>query len=227
MPKKQCYCKLGFYGTGCNKKSPYKTMDINFGEYKHKELSPDMQLYYRVLDEQKELEVVLVANSTSWVALGWRPRKLTPACKNFPLIGSDATEESLTALPEPSGEKKGSSEPEPASKILPEPSTKSSSEPEPEHSDAIASKTSPEPSPKSSSEPKPEHSNPIASKTLPEPSPKSNSEPEPGPIASKTKRVAEDTRGVDKVATSVSYKVSAVQGRRKRDAEGMLCFMKN
>lgn len=217
MPKKQCYCKLGFYGTGCNKKSPYKTMDINFGEYKHKELSPDMQLYYRVLDEQKELEVVLVANSTSWVALGWRPRNLTPACKNFPLIGSDATEESLTALPEPSGEKNSSSEP--ASKTLPEPSTKSISEPEPEHSDAIASKALPEP--------KPEHSDPIASKTLPEPSPKSNSEPEPDPIASKTKRVAEDNRGVDKVATSVSYKVSAVQGRRKRDAEGMLCFIKN
>lgn len=43
-------------------------------------------MYWRILKEQKEIEIVMVVNGTSWVGLGWRPRKLTASCKNFPLI---------------------------------------------------------------------------------------------------------------------------------------------
>uniref|UniRef100_A0A182VH71 DOMON domain-containing protein n=1 Tax=Anopheles merus TaxID=30066 RepID=A0A182VH71_ANOME len=88
LPRRQCYCRLGWFGPGCNKKSPIKSTDIDYSVYKAKTLSPDLNVYWRVLKEQKELEVVLKVNGTSWVALGVRPRKLTAECKNFPLIAA-------------------------------------------------------------------------------------------------------------------------------------------
>uniref|UniRef100_A0A182FFV1 DOMON domain-containing protein n=1 Tax=Anopheles albimanus TaxID=7167 RepID=A0A182FFV1_ANOAL len=110
LPRRQCYCRLGWYGAGCNKKSPIKSTDIDYSVYKAKVLSPDLNVYWRVLKEQAEVEVVLKVNGTSWVALGWRPRKLTAECKNFPLIGGGGT----------AGEA-GSAEPEPASEPTSEP----------------------------------------------------------------------------------------------------------
>uniref|UniRef100_A0A182P3L9 DOMON domain-containing protein n=1 Tax=Anopheles epiroticus TaxID=199890 RepID=A0A182P3L9_9DIPT len=105
LPRRQCYCRLGWFGPGCNKKSPIKSTDIDYSVYKAKTLSPDLNVYWRVLKEQKELEVVLKVNGTSWVALGVRPRKLTAECKNFPLIGAPGdTSEAGIAEPEPASE---------------------------------------------------------------------------------------------------------------------------
>lgn len=50
----------------------------------------------------------------------------------------------------------------------------------------------------------------------PEPAPEPVSEPEPEPASTKTKR--NDAHGDRTVATSVSYRVSAKQGRRRRAA---------
>lgn len=41
----------------------------------------------------------MVVNGTSWVGLGWRPRKLTASCRNFPVIRDFGD---ATAEPEPS-----------------------------------------------------------------------------------------------------------------------------
>lgn len=64
LPRRQCYCKLGWFGPGCNKKSPIKSTDIDFSLYTSKRLSDDYMAYWRILKEQKEIEVVLVVNGT-------------------------------------------------------------------------------------------------------------------------------------------------------------------
>jgi len=73
--------------------------------------------------------MVMVVNGTSYVGVGWRPKGLTPACRNFPELAdpiqSRAAEPAAVAEPEPTGEP----EPEPTSE--PEPEPKSEPEPEP------------------------------------------------------------------------------------------------
>ena len=160
-----------------------------------KQLSPDYRIYYRVLKDLKELEVVMVVNGTSWVGLGWRPRKTTKECQNFPAIGPQtATGSTSVPEPEPKSEPEPNAEPEPKSE--PEPTSEPNAEPEP--------KSEPEPTSEPSAEP--------------EPTSEPKSEPEPSVISSKSKRVAgahadETTAKSDiTVATSVSYRVSAQSG---------------
>lgn len=112
-----------------------------------KQLSPDYKMYWRLLEEQKEIEVVLKVNGTSWAGLGWRPNGLTAECKNFPHLGEIG--ETSVSKPEPQ------TVPEPAPETLPEPEPKSepSAEPEPK------SEPSAEPEPKSEPSAEPEASN--------------------------------------------------------------------
>lgn len=144
------------------------------------------------MKENKEIEVVLVVNGTSWVGFGWRPRKLTAECRNFPVI------QDLDAIKEPSAEPEPSSVSEPPSKSEP---TTPSSEPEPSHP-----QSEPEPINESeaepSSEPKSRISEPIASGST------------------KTKRVADAPRADDEyiVSSSTSYRVSTSVGRNRRAA---------
>jgi hypothetical protein len=113
--------------------SPVKSMDLDFTAYSKKDLSNTFTLYWRILREQQELEVVMVVNGTSYVGLGWRPLHLTASCRNFPYLedpeSKDGTQktEATGSKPEPgpSGKQEPDSEPEPTSE--PEPS----SEPEP------------------------------------------------------------------------------------------------
>lgn len=51
-----------------------------------RELSDKLKLYWRILKEERELEVVLVNKGVSYVALGWRPANATSACREFPKI---------------------------------------------------------------------------------------------------------------------------------------------
>lgn len=157
--------------------------------------------------------MVLVVNGTSWVGFGWRPKKLTAECRKFPLlqdIGASAAEPS--AEPEPVSEVASSAEPshaEPASEVA---SSAEPSHPEPA-SETSAEPSHPEPASEATAEPKSEPS----SKTL-----------EPLALgSSKSKRVAapqtiKAPNSKDEshtVSTSVSYRVSTVTGRRKREAQ--------
>ncbi|XP_050076124.1 uncharacterized protein LOC126563522 [Anopheles maculipalpis] len=195
LPRRQCYCRLGWFGPGCNKKSPIKSTDIDYSVYKAKSLSPDLNVYWRVLREQSELEVVLKVNGTSWVALGWRPRKLTAECKNFPLItapGAAASSEAGVAEPEPASEPTSepepNSEPEPGAEPSAEPGAEPGAEPEPKSEPEPASEPGAEPNaePEPNSEPEPgaEPTSEPASEPTSEPGnfvePKGEPEPEPG-----------------------------------------------
>lgn len=213
-PKQQCYCQLGWFGPGCNKRSPVKSTEIDFTVYTERKLSDTFRLYWRILKEHKELEVVMVVNGTSYAAIGWRPRSLKSSCKNFPQIGPKAPTTDSGAQAEPKSEPEPNSEPEPRSEPVAEPT----SVPEPEP------KSEPEPEPKSEPEPEP--------KSEPEPEP--TSEPEPTTTAEPTtfrprnkysrkslysRRSALSTTNApldgDVVETSVSYQVSKRLGNLK------------
>ncbi|XP_046744465.1 uncharacterized protein LOC124410271 isoform X6 [Diprion similis] len=202
-PTKHCYCNIGWFGPGCNKKSPIKSTEINFDAYTMKNLSNNFKLYWRILKDINELEAVMVVNGTSWVGLGWRPKSLNPNCKAFPEL-SDPPGEPLPK-PEPK------SEPEPAPEGVAEPTSGSGkAEPEP-HAESKAEPISePKSEPVSSAEPSPE---PGA-----EPTP----EPEAEPSKSGAKRRSPKAYGAAPpdsdvtVRTSVTYQVSSKQGRKKR-----------
>ena len=42
-----------------------------------------MHLYWRILDDKKEIEMIIVANATSYVAIGWRPKNFTECPINY------------------------------------------------------------------------------------------------------------------------------------------------
>ncbi|XP_046972493.1 uncharacterized protein LOC124539236 [Vanessa cardui] len=231
-PSRMCYCPLGFYGKGCNKKAPWKDKDINLSLYSKKQLSKQFALYWRVLKEEAEMEFVMMVNGTSYAALGWRPKGLKKECKNFPVLGPPVDAPSTPApepLPEP--EPKSEPEPSPEPKAEPEPTPEPKSEPEP----SPEPKSEPEPTaepkaePEPSAEPKPEPES--APEPTVEPSPEPSSEPETSSVSendNRNKRVAMHTLdGFDfknlgndvTVKTSVSFQVSSSKGRKKRAAQ--------
>lgn len=196
--------------------SAIKSTDIDYSLYTTKTLTPDFKIHWRILKEQKEIEMVLVVNGTSWVGFGWRPKKLTAECRKFPVlhdIGYEASAEPEPSSAEPTSEP--SSEPssaEPSAEVAsePEPTAEVASEPEP------TAEVASEPAPETASEPAPE----VASKKAEQLT----------AASSKSKRVAAPQSGVvapqipsskDEytVSTSVSYRVSSVAGRRKRAVE--------
>ncbi|XP_049881200.1 uncharacterized protein LOC126377502 isoform X3 [Pectinophora gossypiella] len=232
-PSRACYCPVGFYGKGCNKKSPWKDKNINLALYSHRQLSPEYNLYWRIVKDQDELEVVMIVNGTSYAGIGWRPSGLNKQCKNFPVLGPPQEEKGNTPKPEPLPEPEPKAEPEPEPSPEPKSEPKPTPEPKPE--------PKPEPSPEPAAEPKPEPAPEPepASEPTPEPSPEPKAEPEPTPEPkaeptsqmpendNRNKRVAmHSLDGIDfknlgddvTVKTSVSYKVSSSKGRGKRQA---------
>ena len=87
-PRKQCFCEKGFYGPKCSKKNPeiLSKTKLQEGLYTKKEISDKMTVYWRVLKEIQEVEIVMKAKTSSWVGLGWRPKGLTASCKKFPVL---------------------------------------------------------------------------------------------------------------------------------------------
>lgn len=81
--------------------------------YSTKQLSPDYRIHWRILKDKNEIEIVAVVNGTSWVGLGWRPRKLTATCRNFPLIqGPDKPNQAKAAQSSAADKVKPAPEPE-------------------------------------------------------------------------------------------------------------------
>ncbi|XP_020710533.2 uncharacterized protein LOC105690351 isoform X4 [Athalia rosae] len=225
-PRKQCYCNIGWFGPGCNKKSPVKSVDIDFDAYTSKNLSDSFKLYWRILKDSKELEAVMVVNGTSWVGLGWRPNTLTPACRAFPEL-RDLPGEPLPK-PEPKSEPEPEASAEPIGKAEPEPHAESKAEPTSEPNSQAEPKAEPKSEPEPTTEPEP-GAEPTSE---PEPSAEPVSKPEPGtaepePSKSGAKRRSPKAYGSGvtppdddvMVQTSVTYQVSTKQGRRKRATE--------
>ncbi|XP_037068629.1 uncharacterized protein LOC119089931 [Pollicipes pollicipes] len=85
-PKKQCFCRLGFFGKDCAQRNPagMRKKITNFGLYQKREMSPEYTLYWRVLPEVSEIEMVMQVRGVSYAAVGWRPGSLDASCKRFP-----------------------------------------------------------------------------------------------------------------------------------------------
>lgn len=108
-PKKQCYCQLGWFGPACNKESPVKATNLDLSHHQRKDLSETFQLYWQVLHSTDEIEFVLKVRTSSYVAIGWRPKGMTDACKAFPPINDNLVEEAVgvgITEPEPESEPK-------------------------------------------------------------------------------------------------------------------------
>lgn len=103
--------------------SPIKSKDLDLSQYSTKQLSPDYRIHWRILKDKKEIEIVAVVNGTSWVALGWRPRKLNATCRNFPLLEKASPSAQLVKASVSQNSKTPSAEPEPHSESEPEPSS--------------------------------------------------------------------------------------------------------
>lgn len=103
--------------------SPIKSKDLDLSQYSTKQLSPDYRIHWRILKDKKEIEIVAVVNGTSWVGLGWRPRKLNATCRNFPLLQKTSPSAQLVKASVSQNSKAPSAEPEPHSESEPEPSS--------------------------------------------------------------------------------------------------------
>ncbi|XP_067212529.1 uncharacterized protein [Linepithema humile] len=119
-PTKHCYCNAGWFGPGCAKRSSVKSINVDLDAYTTKRFSKDIVFYWRILKDSKELEGILVANSTTWIGIGWRPSDLGPSCRSFPMI-SERSEP--LPKPEPKSEPIAETEPEaePEPEARPEP----------------------------------------------------------------------------------------------------------
>nr|XP_053637941.1 uncharacterized protein LOC128692680 isoform X2 [Cherax quadricarinatus] len=157
-PKKICYCRQGRFGPKCTKTSLVTNRDtINLKVYYKKDLSEKMTLYWRILQIEGEIEVVLVNNGSSYVSLGWRPQELTTKCKQFPYISG-------TVSPGATAGAGAQAEPEPES------------EPEAEPDATAKSKDKVKPD-GAAAEPEPEADLPAGAKSEADPT----AEPEPQP----------------------------------------------
>lgn len=94
-----CICSFSYT------ESPIKSKDLDLSQYSSKQLSPDYRIHWRILKDKNEIEIVAVVNSTSWIGLGWRPRKLNSTCRNFPLIQGSSSSKKLQAIKIASNEK--------------------------------------------------------------------------------------------------------------------------
>ena len=138
--------------------SPVRSTELDYEAYTRKDLSANFRLYWRILREEQEIEVVMQVNGTSYAGLGWRPRSLTAACRNFPFLedppGSAPAAPAATRHPaaksEPAAEPEAKSEPEPNAepegKAEPEPNAEPEGKAEPEPHGEPEPEGKPEPS---------------------------------------------------------------------------------
>ncbi|XP_064625321.1 uncharacterized protein LOC135486457 isoform X2 [Lineus longissimus] len=88
-PKKVCYCKKGWYGLLCEKESPMKDIPGSFVGYNHVEIRPDViDIFWKMLKDEGQVEIIMRMKTTSWVAVGWRHLdvKTNLSCMNYPTL---------------------------------------------------------------------------------------------------------------------------------------------
>lgn len=150
-PRKQCFCREGWHGKKCSKPNPKVLAKKKFQEglYTKKELSDKMTIYWRLLKGIQEIEIVMKAKTTSWVALGWRPKGQSASCKKFPVLADQEQVARSLDLQYPGGDHDDQvAEPEP------------DSEPEGDHEEDIESEAEAEAEaePSQSAQPQPRDS---------------------------------------------------------------------
>ena len=67
--------------------SSVKSKVIQEGLYTRRDLSPNFTLFWRILHDLNEIEVVMKTKGTGYAALGWRPAGATKSCQAWPPLG--------------------------------------------------------------------------------------------------------------------------------------------
>ena len=52
----------------------------------HALLKESGDLYWRILEDEEEIEVVLKVKTQSFAAVGWKPNDITRSCQSFPKL---------------------------------------------------------------------------------------------------------------------------------------------
>jgi len=86
VPNKECFCQPGFYGQTCEKSSVLKSKKYNPADYQEiKQDGGNFRFMWRYVGGRAdEIEGIIIAKTTSYVAVGWRPADITAQCRNFP-----------------------------------------------------------------------------------------------------------------------------------------------
>lgn len=85
MPRKECYCPTGFFGRYCEKPSPIKSKEYNSTDYTMVQLDGGVKFLWRTLGVSgKTFEGIITAETSSYLAIGWRAKNAQPECQNFP-----------------------------------------------------------------------------------------------------------------------------------------------
>ena len=88
-PTKICFCALGFFGKYCENKSvldkPLKLVDNGYNKANYKGV---IDLYWKVIEESNELEMVMQAKTENYVAVGFKPAGIDASCQAFPDLGN-------------------------------------------------------------------------------------------------------------------------------------------
>ncbi|XP_044586163.1 uncharacterized protein LOC123266182 isoform X8 [Cotesia glomerata] len=194
FPTKHCYCNVGWFGPGCAKRSSIKSTEIDLQGHTMIRFSNDFVFYWRILKDSKELEGVMVVNGTSWVGVGWRPSSLTPSCRAFPEIH-------------------GKNHVTPETLPQPEPKSQTQAKNNNNNNNLRGLNSSP-------AEPKPEPTHgAFTGEPTAEPSSRSAKRRSPKSPRSELGVTATSIDNDVTVQTSVTYQVSAKQGRKKRSPE--------
>ena len=82
-PKRECYCPVGSFGKNCEKTSPLVTKSYNQSDYTVMPLNgEDFKFMWKLMGRfQDTLEGVIVAKTTSYVAIG-KVEFCIPFCLN-------------------------------------------------------------------------------------------------------------------------------------------------
>ena len=89
---------------------------IQEGLYTERQISDKYRILWRILKEENEIEVVMVAKGTGYVGLGWRPADADKNCQRWPHLG-DGVYSGEEAEGEAESEAEAESEPSAAAQI--------------------------------------------------------------------------------------------------------------
>jgi len=86
MPKRECYCPAGTFGKNCEKSSEITSNTYNASDYTEILLrGNDVKFLWRYVgNTQETLEGIIIAKTTSYVAIGWRDASVSKDCQRFP-----------------------------------------------------------------------------------------------------------------------------------------------
>ncbi|KRX14827.1 Teneurin-a [Trichinella nelsoni] len=74
FPKSLCFCNPGWFGSRCNLHSSDAKLSMkNPNLYRERTFAKDSKFYWRILEEQNEIEIVIRYPGRSWIAVGWKP----------------------------------------------------------------------------------------------------------------------------------------------------------